>query len=93
MSDGLGKKARSLREVMGKKRGGQSGHKGTTLKQVSEPTQIITHALPAQCDCCQRLFFQEDVSTLERRQVIEVPKTIYDVIEHRTLSVLCQRRQ
>lgn len=51
-SDGLGKKTRSLREVTGKKRGGQPGHKGTTLKQVSQPTQIITHSLPEQSERC-----------------------------------------
>lgn len=51
-SDGLGKKTRSLREVTGKQRGGQPGHKGTTLKQVSQTTQIITHTLPAQCARC-----------------------------------------
>lgn len=89
-SDGLGKKTRSLREVTGKQRGGQPGHKGTTLKQVSQPTQIITHMLPAQCARCQQPLAQEDARIAARRQVIEVPKTTYDVIEHRTLSLLCQ---
>lgn len=89
-SDGLWKKTRSLREVTGKKPGGQPGHKGTTLKQVSQPTQIITHSLPKQCDRCQQPLVQEDARIAERRQVIEVPKTTYDVIEYRTLSLLCQ---
>lgn len=89
-SDGLGKKTRSLREATGKKPGGQLGHKGTTLKQVSQPTQIITHSLPTQCERCQQSLVQEDARIAERRQVIEVPKTTYDVIEHRTLSLVCQ---
>lgn len=76
--------------MTGKKRGGQPGHKGTTLKQFAQPTQTVTHALPAQCDRCQQPLAQEDASIAERRQVIEVPKMTYDVIEHHTLSLVCQ---
>ena len=45
-TDGLGKKTRSLRESSGKKAGGQIGHKGTTLKQVTHPTHTVCHPLP-----------------------------------------------
>lgn len=89
-SDGLGKKTRSLREVSGKKPGGQPGHKGTTLKQVLQPTQIVTHTLPTQCERCQQPLVHEDASIVERRQVFEVPKMTYEVIEHRALSLVCQ---
>ena len=88
-SDGLGKKTRSLREVTGKKRGGQPGHKGTTLRQALQPTQTVTHALPMQCDRCQQLLVHEDARIAERRQVFEVPKTSHEVIEHHTLSLVC----
>ena len=36
---------RSLREKTNKKNGGQMGHKGSTLKMVSEPADIIEHSL------------------------------------------------
>lgn len=51
-SDGLSKKTNSLREPSGKPPGGQSGHKGTTLKRVAEPTDTVDHPLPPQCMRC-----------------------------------------
>ena len=52
-SDGLKKKnthrTRSLRSKSQRPTGGQKGHQGQTLKQVSEPDKIINHSAP---DCC-----------------------------------------
>jgi transposase len=88
-SDGLAKKTRSLREASGKKAGGQVGHKGTTLKQVAQPTRIVHHPLPAQCERCHSPLPQGDARVSERRQVFDVPVTACDVIEHRTLELVC----
>ena len=84
-SDGFVKKTRSLREASGKKAGGQIGHKGTTLKQVGQPTRTVYHPLPAQCDRCRNRLPQDEARVSERRQVFDVPATACDVIEHRTL--------
>lgn len=89
-SDGLTKKTRSLRVASGKKVGGQIGHKGTTLKQVEQPTQTVYHPLPAQCDRCHNPLPQDKAGVSERRQVFDVPATACDVIEHRTLELVCQ---
>ena len=51
-SDGLAKKTSSLRESSGKKVGGQKGHKGTTLRQLAQPDEVMTHPLPEQCERC-----------------------------------------
>jgi transposase len=88
-SDGLGKKTRSLRESSGKKPGGQAGRKGTTLRQM-EPTEVVTHPLPGQCDRCHATLLLEQAHPWERRQVVDVPVTDLDVVEHRALAVTCR---
>jgi transposase len=88
-SDGLGKKTRSLRESSGKKPGGQAGRKGTTLRQM-EPTEVVTHPLPGQCDRCHATLPLERARPWERRQVVDVPVTDFDVVEHRALAVACR---
>jgi len=89
-SDGLGKKTQSLREASGKKPGGQPGHKGNTLKQVAQPTQVITHALPEHCKRCGSMLAQQQTRVVERRQVIDIPVVDCDVIEHQTVALVCQ---
>ena len=52
-SDGYGKKPapKSLRKSSGKKQGGQTGHKGSSLKISQDPDQIVQH-YPACCQGC-----------------------------------------
>src|SRR3954463_14520165 len=52
-SDGLKKPARvkSLRERSGKVPGGQKGHKGETLRQVTDPDEVVDH-YPSACSTC-----------------------------------------
>jgi len=89
-SDGLGRKTRSLRESSGKPLGGQAGHKGTTLRRLAQPTQTIDHPLPWQCDQCRNPLPLAEARVAECRQVLDVPAAAFDVIEHRTLAVVCR---
>src|SRR5215472_16814306 len=51
-SDGLARKTKSLRRTSGKKRGGQLGHRGETLRLVATPDMVVEHR-PARCSSCQ----------------------------------------
>jgi transposase len=89
-TDGLGKPPRttSLRENGKNTSGGQPGHKGETLKQVTHPDKTIRHALQ-QCPACGLSLSNEPVLEVVKRQVFDicVPKT--EVTEHQTESKCC----
>jgi len=87
-SDGYAKPApKSLRRKSGRKRGGQPGHPGTTLRQVAEPDIVKMH-LPEYCVCGHCL--QEDpVHHVERRQVFELPEKLFEVREHQLAAKIC----
>ncbi len=85
-SDGLRKKP-ALPRQKGKKRGGQTGHQGKTLKMVAEPDHIAEHG-PERCSCGRPL---QDVvkQTYERRQVFDLPEPRLEVTEHRLQYCFC----
>jgi transposase len=81
-SDGLKKrKTRSLRQPGQRPYGGQSGHKGGTLKMVSQPEQIERHAVIA-CPHCQTNLAAVEASGYEKRQVFDIPPLRLAVTEH-----------
>ncbi|OFJ49058.1 hypothetical protein BA896_009310 [Janthinobacterium lividum] len=62
------------------------------MKGVAEPIQTVDHRLPQQCLRCHSalpLVQAEGAKVAERRQVIDLPTTVFDVIEHCTLAVTC----
>jgi transposase len=88
-SDGPAKQTRSLRQPSTKKSGGQPGHPGTTLKQVAEPDQVLTHA-PEQCASCGAVLTEvAGCLAEERRQVFELPPLKLVVTEHRVVLKAC----
>jgi transposase len=66
-----------LREPSGKPPGGQTGHEGTTLKRIAEPTETVEHPLPRQCMRCHSALPLEQAEVAERRQIIDVPSTVF----------------
>src|SRR5216684_193498 len=74
-SDGLKKPARvkSLRERSGKKPGGQKGHKGETLRQVTDPEHVVDHYPPA-CSMCGVGLDAETSVGHSARQVFDLPE-------------------
>lgn len=87
-SDGYGKKP-ALPKTSDKKRGGQVGHKGHTLKKVEKPDHIILH-LPTQCACCYQKFSSEQGYEIgQTRQVFDIPEPRLIVTEHQQGIIHC----
>lgn len=89
-SDGLKKKPapKSLREKGKRKTGGQKGHKGKTLKMVSEPNHIEVHPVRI-CSNCQADLSGIEVTEIERRQVFDIPPIEIEVSEHQAEIKCC----
>ena len=90
-SDGLKKPARvrNLRERSGKKPGGQMGHKGETLRQVTDPDVVIDHYPPACSTCGVGLDLETSVGH-SVRQVFDLPEPPPLVVtEHRAHDCQC----
>jgi transposase len=88
-SDGLNKpKPKSLRKASGRPKGGQKGHPGGTLKQVSEPDRVVRHLAPSHCDGCQHPL--SDAKVVEVRQVFDLPPLRFEVTEHQVSAASCR---
>lgn len=81
----------SRRKNSKRKPGGQSGHQGSTLKMVDDPTTIITHAPPSSCPDCGASTQEADFIIQSRHQVFDIPPPPPpNVTEHRVLACRCQ---
>jgi transposase len=79
---------KSLRKPSGRKSGGQPGHPGSTLKMVEHPDRVEAHS-PEACTRCGQSLKEAPVIDVERRQVFELPKALFEVTEHQAESRLC----
>ena len=87
-SDGLKRPPKSERTRSGKKPGGQKGHIGKNLEQVENPDQVEIYA-PMNCQGCGSDLSNVSGSTIETRQVFDVPKPVVEVTEHRAEEKKC----
>lgn len=86
-SDGFKKKPKSNREKSDRKPGGQKGHKGTNLKMVEKPDEIIKIEIENCVFCAHH--FSEDEKTVKKRQEIEIPPLKSHVIEYQSEEGNC----
>ena len=90
-SDGLGKKPRvagSLRGRSGKPSGGQTGHAGGTLRQVTHFDAVVRHEACA-CGYCGSSLDARSATGIERRQVFDIPECPLVVTEHQATIYRC----
>jgi transposase len=89
-SDGLAKPApKSLRRKSGRKPGGQAGHPGSTLAQVTDPDEVIRHE-PGACGGCGAGLADAPQVGVERRQVFDLPPITVRVTEHQVVTRRCR---
>ena len=81
-------KNQSLREKSGRKKGGQSGHKGHSLKMSDTPDSIIEHQATF-CQVCGQDLSDCSKVLKERRQVVDLPVISPVFTEHRVYSTTC----
>lgn len=90
-SEGLEKppaRKRSLRKRSGRRPGGQDGHKGATLAQVARPDREVRHE-PACCRGCGAGLAGRPVTSVQRRQVFDLPPVRAEVTEHQLIEREC----
>ena len=87
-SDGLKKKVRSLRQKSKNKSGGQKGHKGHTLKQVSKPDKVIECSVD-NCTTCGRSLADTAVVGVDKRQLFDIPPVSIEVTEYQAEIKTC----
>ena len=82
-------KIKNSREKTGKKQGGQKGHTGSTLEQVSTPDKIELHKVIS-CKNCGIDLSNQAVDSYEKRQEFDLPKIKIEVTEHQAELKICK---
>ena len=82
------KRNQSLREKTGRKPGGQTGRKGSTLKMVENPDNICEH-IPCYCNSCGNDISKIPYGFAGKRQIIDIPEIKLQVTEHQIFSRTC----
>ncbi|HXZ73314.1 MAG TPA: IS66 family transposase [Streptosporangiaceae bacterium] len=89
-SEGYAKPAPKSRRRQGQRgTGGQPGHPGTTLCQVEEPDRVLVQR-PQRCQRCDRSLRRARVSSVERRQVFDLPELRLQSTEYRIEHRRCR---
>lgn len=86
-SDGLTKKPAFPRSS-GKRRGGQSGHRGDTLQMVAQADRVVFHPVADVCQCGNALS-EVNGQVTAKRQVFDLPPQALIVTEHRIEGKVC----
>ena len=80
---------RSRREPSDRAPGKQPGDPGFTLRQVQDPDEVIIHR-PGACGGCGASLRRAPVTSVEARQVFDLPAVTLRVVEHRLQHRRCR---
>jgi transposase len=86
-SDGFNKPKPAFRKKK-RKKGGQKGHRGKTLKQVSE-ADLVVKCEPSFCECGEAEWTGGG-EIIDSRQVFEIPEPKLEVTEYRRIKRVCR---
>ncbi len=81
-------KPRSERKKSERSSGGQKGHSGQTLKWQSKPDQVFVHSPIGTCRC-GRCVSQASISSILKRQILDLPELRILVTEHHFETRVC----
>jgi transposase len=88
-SNGFKRPPKSLRLKTDKKVGGQTGHEGTTMRQVENPDHTIIHRRRGKCSCGRCLKNAQVIATV-KKQIFDLPKIQVEVTEHQAQTIMCE---
>lgn len=91
-SDRFVRQPKSLRKKSGKSSGGQTGHRGQSLKFTATPDEVIVQTVE-RCEHCQANLQEIPAQAGERRQVFDVPKPRVVVREYLSQQKQCPHCQ
>jgi transposase len=85
--DGFNQPKPALKRRKKRRKGGQAGHPGKTLKRVAEP-DVVVDCEPSVCECGETGWTAE-TEIVDSRQVFELPEPRLEVIEFRRIRRTC----
>lgn len=81
-------KAKSSKKKSERKSGAQEGHAGRTLKYSKTPDKIIPYSVP-NCTKCGTSLQKVAGDVANRRQEVELPEKLVEIIEHQSIVKCC----
>jgi transposase len=79
---------KNSRRKTGRKVGGQPGHSGETLQMVAHPDKTVQHPV-RECVQCRKDLHDQAVEGYERRQVVDFPPIVIEIVEHQAEVKTC----
>lgn len=85
--DGFNQPKVAFKRSKKRRKGGQAGHRGKTLKRVAEPDAVVD-CEPSVCECGETRWTAES-EIVDSRQVFELPEPRLEVTEFRRIKRKC----